>query len=106
MTQRHALGPSGASTGVQDESNIVGGRRRRGDSTGSVDHTHVALFVHLRGKHWNVAILRRGAHELGPYRRAKQNARVSITEEEMKLFVGIRRIQRRCSTRSEEHTSE
>src|SRR5580692_12427174 len=98
MPQGNPLGSPCASAGVQDKGDVVsrgfGGRGARG----SIHQVNDALVAHFHREHWNLAVRSRSAHELRSYRRAKQNTRIGITEEKMKLLIGVCRIQRSSSS--------
>src|SRR5271165_2985417 len=95
MSQRHALGPPRASTGVKDQGNVVrsglGGRT----SSRSIRQVNVALLVHFHGEDRDLTIGGSSSNKFRTDGRTKQNASASVSEEKMKFLVGICRIQRR-----------
>ncbi len=98
MTERNALGTSGAAAGMQDQGDIVGSGLDRLLSRRSVLQVCNALISHADREHRNLEVGSRAAGELGSYRRTKENFRVGIAQEEYEFFVWICRIQGRSSS--------
>ncbi len=96
MPQGNTLRPPRAAAGVQDQGNVVSRGLGCGNTGGGIQQVNVALVAHFHREHWNLAVRGGGAHEFCAYRGAKQNAGIGVTEEKMKLLIGIRRVQRGC----------
>src|SRR5258706_13169183 len=57
--QRHSLGPSGASTRVQQKGDVARTRLRQGSSFLCVTEAYPTIVPHADGEYWNVFFLSR-----------------------------------------------
>src|SRR5580693_4592467 len=94
MPQGHTFWPSRTAAGMQDQGNVV--RRGLGcrNSGGGIREVNVALCAHFHRDYWDLAVRGCTARELRADRRTKQNLGIGVSEEEEKLLVGVRRVQR------------
>src|SRR5260370_10926836 len=95
MPQGYTLRPSGASASMQDQGNVVGfglgGRHSGGRRSGEMND---ALIAHSHRERGNLFVRGGATREFRAYRRAKQNARVGVSQKKKKLLVGICQVQR------------
>src|ERR1035441_2388331 len=98
MPQGYTLRPPRAAASVQDQGNVVSRGLGCGNTGGGIQQVNVALVGHFHREYRDLAVRGGAAHEFRAYRGAKQNAGIGVTEEKMKLFIGIRRVQRGCGS--------
>src|SRR5580700_1812883 len=89
MPQRHALGTTSASAGVQDQGYVVSFRLGCGNTSGRTHQVNIAVCTHFHRKNWNLAIEGCAARKFRADWRAKQDAGVSIAEKEKKFFIRV-----------------
>ena len=96
MPQGNLLGPPRASAGVQDQGNVIGRGRGRGDSCGSGDKVDSAVFTHFHREHRDLEVGGGVTRQLRSDRRDEKHSSVGIPKKEMKLLIRVSRVQRGC----------
>ena len=95
VLQRHPLGTSGAAAGVQDQRHLLGRGRFRRVAPARLHQVDRALGVHLDRERGDTAVGGGAARLLRAMRRAEQNVRAGVSQEEKEFLVGIGGIERR-----------
>ena len=93
--QRHALGASRASAGVQHQRDIVACGHGNRNAFGSIHNAHIALRVHIHGIHRDIQLLGGAPCVFRAFRRRQQDLGRRVFQVEAEFVVPIGRVQRR-----------